>query len=335
MKKIILLSMVYVCIFAVVSGLGDPAVSSAGNCSNDKVVAKLDIKALKGEDAALETVRQAYRRLANGVDVPLELVLADNGVWTVEGVSGIVPFAGTYEGKEGVLHYLEAMQESICIESLAVRFFVKQGNAIHVHLVEMGVVGSTGKRFEMEIAHVWNLDQDGMIASFREYNDTYAMAAAFDPDADPSLSLAVHRADYGIPTSSYADTLQAGIGFYAALGRADLNYLIGNSDPELVFILAGPPAITPFAGTFYGTDGFVDFLIRVFTRQQFLDIQIKTFTVDGSRLDAEFYEAVYVYATGKIFYNEGLHTVIIGDDGKLRSFRSYNDTHAVAVAYTP
>jgi ketosteroid isomerase-like protein len=187
----------------------------------------------------------------------------------------------------------------------------------------------------MEIVHVWMLDDKGRIVFFREYNDTYAMAAAFDYVADPELSLVANPADYGIPTSSYTDTLQAGVAFYAAFGRADFDYFIANTDPELVLILAGPPSITPFAGTFYGIEGTTDFIVRVFTTERFFDLQFKSFTVDGSRLDAEFREVVSVYATGKTFICEGLHTFIVSDEGKLRSFRSYNDTYSVAMGFTP
>lgn len=335
MRKFLLLCLVYGPVLAVFIGLAGPKESCAGICNNEKFVADLDIKALSGEDAILETIRQAYRRLANGVEVPLELLLADDVVWKVEGVTGVVPFAGTYEGKKGVLRYLEDVKQSACIESLAARFFVKQGSVIHVHLVEEGVALPTGKRFTMEIVHAWRLNEAGRIASFREYNDTYAMRAAFDPEADPALSLVANPADYGIPTSSYTDTLQAGLAFYAAFGRADLDYFIANTDPELVFILAGPSSITPFARTFYGIEGITDFLFRVFTTERFLDLQFKSFTVDGSRLDVEFREVVYVYATGKTFICEGLHTIIMSDDGKLRSFRSYNDTYSVAMGFTP
>lgn len=335
MRKFILLCMVYG-LTLIVSGIpGEPAVSYAGNCSNDRIVADLDIRALNGEDAALDTIRQAYRRLANAVDVPLQLLLAENVVWRVEGVSGLIPFAGTYLGKEGVLRYLKVMQDSVCIESLLARYFIKQGNTIHVHLVEEGVADSTGKRFAMEIVHVWKLDDEGRIVSFREYNDTFAMRAGFDHDAEPALSLVANPADYGIPTSSYTDTLQAGLALYAALGREDINYFIAYSEPDLVWILAGPPSITPIAGTFYGIPGLVDFFTRVFTTEAYLDFQVTSLTVDGSRMDAEFHEVIFVKTTGKTFACDGLHTIIIGDDGKLRSFRSYNDTYSVAVGHTP
>jgi hypothetical protein len=42
-----------------------------------------------------------------------------------------------------------------------------------------------------------------------------------------------------------------------------------------------------------------------------------------------------VFATGKTFICEGLHTVIFSDEGKMRSFRSYNDTYSVAMGFTP
>lgn len=313
--------------------LAGPAATYASICNNDKLVADLDIKALDGEDAALETIRQVYRRLANNVDVPLTLLLADNVLWRVEGVSEVVPFAGTYLGKEGVLRYEDKARGAVCIESLAARFLVKQGNAINVHLVEQGVAISTGKRFTMDVVHVWKLDEAGKIASFREYNDTFAMRAAFDPAAEPSLSMTANSADYGIPTSSFAASPPTVLNFYAALGRGDIAYFIENSEPGIVWILAGPRSITPIAGTFRGTSGLIDFFTRVFTTEAYLDFQVKSITVDGSRVDAEFYEEIYVYATGKVFTCNGLHTVIIGDDGKLRSFRSYNDTHSVAMGH--
>ena len=335
MRKFLLFCMVYGFTLVVVNGPSGPADSYAGACNNDKLVADLDIKALEGEDAVLETVRQAYRRLANAVEVPLLLLLDDNVVWSIEGVSGVVPFAGTYEGKEGVLRYEDDVRGAVCIESLAARFFVKLGSAIDVHLVEEGLVIPTGKRFTMDIVHVWRLNEDGKITSFREYNDTFAMAAAFDAHADPAMSLAANSADYRVPTSPYVATMQTGLNFYAALGSADIMYFVQNSEPGLVWILAGPPTITPIAGTFYEIKGIIDFFTRVFNTEAYLDFRVKSIVVDGSRMDAEFHEKVYVYATGKTFTCDGLHTAIFGDDGKLRSFRSYNDTYSVASGHSP
>lgn len=146
MRKFIVRDMVCGLTLMVVGILGEPAVSYAETCNNDKLFADLDIKALEGEDAVLETIRHAYRRLANSVEVPLQLLLADNVVWKVEGVTGVVPFAGTYVGKEGVLRYEDDVRGAVCIESLAARFFVKQASVIHVHLVEEGVGGHMGGR---------------------------------------------------------------------------------------------------------------------------------------------------------------------------------------------
>lgn len=323
-------------IIFITSGLITPGMAYATNeCKLGKeVINKLDINQLKGSGRTLVTIRKAYRRIANETIVPISRLLADDVTWTVEGVPDMVPFAGTYVGKAGVLRYLEDLKQSVCIDKLYVRYFLAQPNTVNVHLYEEGVIAATGKRFTMEIVHLWRLNDEGEISSFREYNDTFAMQAAFDPAADPALSLVSNMADYGIPTSSYTDTLSVILSFYAALGRADIDFFIQNTDPNLVWILAGPEHITPIAGTFYGVDGLLDFFSRLFSTQQYLDFQVKSILVDGSRADAEFYEEIYVYATGKIYIAEGLHTVIIGDDGKLRSFRSYNDTYSVAEGHT-
>lgn len=124
------------------------AVGGSERCVNKKLIAHLEIAPLEAEeDPALEIIGLMYRHLANGVTRPVETLLADDVVWKIEGVSGVVSFAVTYEGKEGVLDYLEDLGDSVCIESLNARFYVKQGSAIHVHLIEEGVVFATGKRF--------------------------------------------------------------------------------------------------------------------------------------------------------------------------------------------
>lgn len=257
----------------------------------------------------------------------LEVVLNKNVIWEYEGVEGIVPFAGCYSGKKGIEVFWKNFFKSITVLQFNLRYYIIDGNKIHIHWTEEGIVKSTGKRYIMETVQRWEFNNKGELIKFRWYNDTFALYQAFQPNTDPLLSIAQHPADYNINGDGPIDALPIVQQFYQYLLDKNLPSLISKVSMNNVFILAAPESIVPHAGTRYGPQGIIDFFTILNSTQQFISLYPLTYTVDGCRVDVEFIEELLVYATGKIVKNRGIHSIVVNSNGQLAKFRSYNNTY--------
>lgn len=56
--------------------------------------------------------------------------------------------------------------------------FVDCGSTVLVEARYHGVVQATGKELDVQVAHVWDLGDDGKVTRFQQYTDTWAFAEA-------------------------------------------------------------------------------------------------------------------------------------------------------------
>ena len=122
-------------------------------------------------------VQQAYESFGRG-DIPAVLdLLTDDVEWTLQGPS-IIPWAGTFRRREGIAEFFSLLGETLEFEQFEPRKFVGQGDTVVVLGHERSVVKQTGRRYEQEWAHVYNL-RDGKIATGRLFENTAAQVEAF------------------------------------------------------------------------------------------------------------------------------------------------------------
>ena len=122
-------------------------------------------------------VQQAYEAFGRG-DIPAVLdLLTDDVEWTLQGPS-IIPWTGTFRRREGIAEFFSLLGETLEFEQFEPRKFVGQGDTVVVLGHERSVVKQTGRRYEQEWAHVYNL-RDGKIATGRFFENTAAQVEAF------------------------------------------------------------------------------------------------------------------------------------------------------------
>jgi ketosteroid isomerase-like protein len=122
-------------------------------------------------------VQQGYEAFGRG-DIPAVLdLLTEDVEWTMQGPS-VLPFAGTFRGREGIAEFFSLLGETLEFEQFEPRKFVAQGDTVVVLGYERDVVKPTGRGFEQEWAHVYTL-RDGKIATGLFIEDTAAQVAAF------------------------------------------------------------------------------------------------------------------------------------------------------------
>jgi ketosteroid isomerase-like protein len=124
----------------------------------------------------VDVVQQGYEAFGRGdITAVLEL-LTDAVEWTEQGPS-VIPFAGTFRGREGIAEFFTLLDETLEFEQFEPRKFVGQGDTVVVVGYERGLVKPTGRTFEHEWAHVYTL-RDGKIATGLFLEDTAALVDA-------------------------------------------------------------------------------------------------------------------------------------------------------------
>ncbi len=91
-----------------------------------------------------------------------------------------IPFGGIYEGADGLLQYLGAINEAIEMSPMHFTDIVANDHVVSlIGIEENTLVRSTGRRYTMPFVHVIRFDADGRVSHVREYNDTREMVVAF------------------------------------------------------------------------------------------------------------------------------------------------------------
>lgn len=286
------------------------------------------------KDAVLNNIFKMIPRLHHLDGKGLEGILEKNIIWKYEGVVGAVPFAGIYTGKEGVRKFWRSFFNSVINPKAELRYYLHQGNIVHLHWTEEGIIKSTGKKYLMETIQRWEFNEKGALVKLHWYNDTYALYEAFQPNSNPQLSLAQHPADYHINGNGPVDALPVVQNYYNEYAQGNLAAIINSVVPNFVLILAGPEGLTKIAGTWNGPQELVAFFNVVFTNEQYNAFYPISFTTDGCRVDVEFVEQIVIIETGKVVDCTGLHSFVVNSSGKMAKLRSYNDTYSVAWGYT-
>jgi ketosteroid isomerase-like protein len=104
-------------------------------------------------------------------------LFAPNVVSTLEGVERIVPFSGTYHGKEELQRQALTFDRTArnVYENLVPRYVV-DGNRVCARFNEAGTyVYHTGCAVNFDNLHCFTVNDAGLIESFRSYNDTWRM----------------------------------------------------------------------------------------------------------------------------------------------------------------
>jgi ketosteroid isomerase-like protein len=125
-------------------------------------------------------VQKIYTCFGAG-DLPGILGLqSDDVAWRIPGAPA-VPYAGTYAGKGGVTEFFQKLLSAAAFESFEVTSLVAEGDQVVVVGSERVRSNTTGKTAVNDWAMYWTL-RDGLVVSMTSYEDTAALAEAFNPE---------------------------------------------------------------------------------------------------------------------------------------------------------
>jgi len=126
----------------------------------------------------VEATRKGYEAFQRG-DIPTLIrdLLDDNCTWISPGPNNILPWAGTFKGKQQIANFFMQVGANLEFTEFAPREMIEQGDTVVVLGTLSGRAKKTGKPVKNEWAHVFKFGH-GKVVFFQEYIDTAADVVA-------------------------------------------------------------------------------------------------------------------------------------------------------------
>ena len=127
---------------------------------------------------SIDTAKSLYASVRRQDTESVLNLFADNSI--IHGPTSstkILPWGGTYNGREGVKQFFKLLEEGLDIEQFDIIDFIAERDKVAVLGFIRGKARMTQKLFETHFAHIIKVDRnDGKIAEFRVFNDTGSLA---------------------------------------------------------------------------------------------------------------------------------------------------------------
>jgi uncharacterized protein len=122
----------------------------------------------------VEATRKGYEAFQRG-DIPALIrdLIDDNCIWISPGPKDILPWAGTFRGKQEIANFFVKVAENVEFSEFGPHEMIEQGDTVVVLGALAGRAKKTGKAVKNEWAHVFKFSQ-GKVVLFQEYIDTAA-----------------------------------------------------------------------------------------------------------------------------------------------------------------
>ncbi len=122
-------------------------------------------------------VQSLYAAFGRG-DIPFILGHVDPAIeWVSSCSAERIPWGGTRKGRAGAQSFFQALAEHLDFERFEPREFAADGNLVFVHGRTAAKVKQTGRRFDSEWVHRFDIT-DGRVTRWQEFYDTDAILAA-------------------------------------------------------------------------------------------------------------------------------------------------------------
>jgi ketosteroid isomerase-like protein len=128
------------------------------------------------EEENTRLVQRAYQRIEAGDIQALLNSFAENVQWQLPEMEN-VPFAGTWQGREGVRQFFSKVFEVQDVIEFEPQDYIAQGHKVVVLGRFLMRIKATRREFGSDWAHVWTLEGD-KVTRFYEYVDTAAVSGA-------------------------------------------------------------------------------------------------------------------------------------------------------------
>lgn len=128
------------------------------------------------EQANTKVMQQAYEAFSKGDIQAVFGFLAEDAEYIGVGPSGVIPWAGTYNGHEQIGQFFTRLGEALDFQAFSAQEFIAQGDKLAVVLHGRYKVRSNGKVFETNPQHIVTF-RDGKVIRLIALDDTATIAA--------------------------------------------------------------------------------------------------------------------------------------------------------------
>lgn len=132
-----------------------------------------------GQSPNVLTVQQDFAAFGNGDIQTIVNSTADNVVWKHFGKQGVVPFAGTFNGHEGVGRFFQIVGESSQFSVFEPQNFVENGNTVTSTVKLTATAIPTGKEYSSTVDMVFTFNAAGKITNWEAKGDAATLETAF------------------------------------------------------------------------------------------------------------------------------------------------------------
>ena len=128
--------------------------------------------------AALELVKDIYRKFASGAREELTELVTEDFEWRYCGPSSI-PWAGVYRGPRGVTEFFARVEKTVELERFDPREFIDGSDRVVVIGSSRARVRASGKTYESTWVNVFKT-RDGRVSELLDLYDTAEIVRALD-----------------------------------------------------------------------------------------------------------------------------------------------------------
>ena len=118
----------------------------------------------------VEVVNKMFQAFGTGNMEALKLTLSDTSVWVYYG-SDLIPYSGTYKGKEEVVRFIGNIVSSVDILDFKVEQIISNGKTVVVLSSEKQKIKKNSKILEQNWVQVYTVE-NGLITKMDEYANT-------------------------------------------------------------------------------------------------------------------------------------------------------------------
>lgn len=132
-----------------------------------------------GQSPNVTTVQNDFAAFGKGDIQTIVSSTADNVVWKHFGTQGVVPFAGIYNGHEGVARFFQNVGDNSQFTLFEPQNFTENGNVVVARVKLKSVAISTGKEYSDTVEMTFTFDANGKITTWEAKGDAKGLDAAF------------------------------------------------------------------------------------------------------------------------------------------------------------
>lgn len=130
------------------------------------------------EQQNIQTVQEGYGFFAKGDITNLLNQHTEDTEFVFPGPADIIPYAGTYQGKDQVKEFFLRVSEALDFEQFEPREFFAQGDKVVVIGHTEGRIKPSGQPLRDDWVHVFTL-REGKVSRLQAYMDTAVAVAGF------------------------------------------------------------------------------------------------------------------------------------------------------------